>query len=378
MKNNILIHLALVVFSLVACDVDEYVTASNADEDRVLSQIDFSNPNIKMLYDEYNMGLLFEYEKALDFAYDAGSVGQVNIWRGIDMPQIQTRFEVDSVLTPEGKVEYEAYKAEVTTFLVENLFNYFKPNSTIATLMPYKVLVSNSLFSESSVRDDAGDILTESEERLSSSAENNLRTVFNKHSIVFSVDLDQLSTSSRIEEFTKDNFYILLSRIMGMHNLYDLVPDEFYAGKEDYYGLEMDEPFITETGKEDYARIDFIEKDWFYEKGFIDAKYFYGFSSGLRNFNQYYDQETGELFDQSVTGYRYISHPKALQDGYDFVANREEDVRAYINELIFRDADELLAFPENIQNNLKIILGLLTEWGVDILAINPDLEVLNQ
>ncbi|MCR8666554.1 hypothetical protein NO995_02595 [Aestuariibaculum sp. M13] len=375
MKNNILVYLALIVCSVVACDVDEYVKASNADEDRVLSQIDFSNSDIKMLYDDYNMGLLFEYDQILDFAYDAGSEDRTSLWGSIDMPQIQTKFEVDSVLTAEGKVEYEAYKQEVTTFLVENLFNYFKPNTTIATLMPYKVLVSNSLFSERNVPDDAGDVLTESEERLSSSARYNLRTVFNKHSIVFSIDLDELTTSSRKEEFTKDNFYILLSRIMGMHNLYDQVPEEFYGDKADYYGLEMEEPFITETGKEDYERIDFIDKDWFYEKGFIDARYFYGSSSGLGNYTQRYDQETGERFSSSS---EYVYHKKTLLPYYDFVASKEYDVRAYVNELIFRDADELLAFPQNIQDNLKIIFDLLTEWGVDILAINPDLEVLNQ
>lgn len=378
MKNSILIYLALIVCSIVACDVDEYVTASNLDEDRVLSQIDFSNPDIKTLYDEYNMGLLFEYQDTLDFAYSAGSAAQANVWGNIEIPQIKTRFEVDGVLTTEAQAEYEQYKSEVTTFLIDYLFKYFKPNTPVADLMPYKVLISNSIFSENNISGEVLSVVRESEERLSSSLSGNFRTVYNDHSIVFSVDLDQLGTTSRKEEFTKDNFYILLSRIMGMHNFYDMVPEEFFAGKEDYYGLVMDESFISETGKEDYARFDIIDKDWFYEKGFIDAKYFYNRPSGLGNYNQYYDQETGVQFSTAVNGFRYISHSNALKPGYKFVDDKEYDVRAYVNELIFRDSDELLEFPQNIQDNLKIILGLLTEWGVDMVAINPDVEVLNQ
>lgn len=46
--------------------------------------------------------------------------------------------------------------------------------------------------------------------------------------------------------------------------------------------------------------------------------------------------------------------------------------------MIYRDADEFLEFPQNIQDNLKALLDLFTDLGIDILALNPDLEVLNQ
>jgi hypothetical protein len=72
--------------------------------------------------------------------------------------------------------------------------------------------------------------------------------------------------------------------------------------------------------------------------------------------------------------YTWVKHYDALKPNFTFVADEEEDLRSYINELMFRDADELAAFPENIKSNLMIIYELVTSWGVDLDAINPELE----
>ena len=361
MIKNTLIYLVLIGLGFVSCDSEDTLTPSNADEDRVLSQIDLSNPDIQNWYTNYGMGVLFEYDNIMDFAYVASSSSEASVWGQVEIPEIKTLFVND----PAG---YGAYKEEVTSFLSDELFKYFKPNSKIANLMPYKVLLSESVFSPSSVPGETSHVLTESDSRYSSDAQNGLRSIYNDHSIVFGVNLNEVALDQ--DKFIKDNFYILLSRIMRMHNLYDLVPEEFYGAKSIYYGYEMEPIYREENGIGDDKLVFVIDKDWFYELGFIDAKYF--FNSELATIYQYYDEDGNYL---GVIG--SITHPRAIAPDDDFVADKGEDVRAYLNEMIHRNASQILAFPQIVRNNMKILLNLFTDWGVDIVALNPDLEVLN-
>lgn len=80
--------------------------------------------------------------------------------------------------------------------------------------MPHKVLISESIFSNGNI--PGGKVLTESEERFSSSNQYGQRAVFNRHSIVFALNQDEFQNDP--EGYTKDNFYIFLTRLMNMHN----------------------------------------------------------------------------------------------------------------------------------------------------------------
>lgn len=361
MKNNILFYLLLIAIGVSSCDREETITASSIDEDRVLSQIDFTNPDIQNWYNDYNMGVLFEYNNILDFAYVAGSRSEGEIWGRVEIPQIKTLF-------PNNPTDYTNYKAEVATYLNNNLFKYFKTNSKIATLMPYKVLVSESVFSPSNIPGEASNVITESDSRYSSSAQNGVRAVYNNHALVFGINLNEVSLAQ--DKFKKDNFYIFLSRIMGMHQLYDLVPEAFYGNKAKYYGYEMEAIYRAEKGIADNKLVFVIDKNWFYGLGFIDAKYF--FDSQIGTIYQNYDENGNYL---GVAG--RITHLKAIAPDDEFVSSKEKDVRAYLNEMIHRNESEILAYPQIVKDNMKILRDLITGWGVDITAINPALDVLN-
>lgn len=369
MKKKIITYTVLLGLFFVSCSDHDFTSATNKDVDRVAAQIDLSNATVAQWYNDFNMGLLFEFNKNLDFAYVAGSDEVATRWENAEVPQVSTLFDDEGTgeVLPANREAYNQYKNDVVTLLQENVMKYFKPNSTIASLMPYKVLVSYSIFLPGNVPGEASLVITESESRFSADATAQLRTVYNDNSIMFSADLEDIGD---VDKFSKDNFYIFLSRIMGMHNLYDLIPDSFYGIKSSYYGFEMEPVFRDEQGIEDEKLIFVIDKDWFYEKGFIDSKNFY--ESGIGTIYQNYDEDGNYL---GVIG--RITHLNAIAPDDEFVANREVDVRSYLNEMIHRDSDEILAYPQNIQDNMKILLDLFIDWGVDMVAVNPALEVLN-
>ncbi|MEL0454672.1 hypothetical protein WJN01_00420 [Flavobacteriaceae bacterium SZ-1-7] len=369
MNRNVFVYLVFLTLGFSSCETEAELYPTNLDEDRVASQIDFSNSDVKRLYTDFNMGILFEYNQILDFAYAASSDSEAAQWGSVEIPQVSTLFDNDEtgIVPSENQDDYQTYKNAVVDLLDDNLFKYFKPNTAIAQLMPYKVLVSHSIFTSRNVPGEASNVIIETESRFSSEATNELRTVYNDHSIVFSVNLDDISD---VEKFAKDNFYILLCRIIGMHNLYDQIPNEFYGVKSNYYGLEIEPVYRDEEGIDEEKLVFVIDKDWFYEKGFIDSKYF--FDSEIGTIYQYYDEDGNYL---GVIG--RITHLKAIAPDDEFVNSKEKDVRAYLTEMIHRDADEILAYPQVVRDNMKILLDVLTDWGIDILSLNPDLEVLN-
>ncbi|WP_370478534.1 hypothetical protein [Tamlana flava] len=372
MKNNVIKYLLLFVFAITACETDEYAAATNKDEDRVATQIDLSNPMVAQWYKDLNMGVLFEYDKNLDIAYVAGSDATASRWDDAEIPEISTLFEDSSTATLPDNIEtYKQYKDSVVKLFDENIFKFFKANSFISGLMPYKIIVSHSIYFPGNLPGEAGSVVTESTSRYSDDNTGQLRTVYNDNAIVFSGDINDItSTEAKIVEFSKDNFYILFSRIMGMHNLYDLIPESFHANKNEYYGNEMEAIFRDEMNIADEKLVFVIDKDWFFAKGFIDSKNFY--ESGIGTIFQNYDEDGNYL---GVAG--RITHRDAIAPDDEFVADKETDIRSYLNEMIHGSSDEILAYPQNIQDNMKLLLDLFTEWGVDMLLVNPDLEVLN-
>lgn len=367
MKKNVLIYLAIVALGFTSCNNETDPVASFADEDRVLTQIDLTDPTVNDLYNDYNMGLLFKYDSNKDFAYTASSATQANIWGAVEIPQISTLYETTP---PSNYSTLEEYQNAASLFLNDRVFKYFLKDTRIASLMPYKALVSYTINTNSSVSGDASQVLIESENRFTTSATKSaLRTIYNENSIIFAVDFSNLTSSTNISKFSKDNFYILLCRIMGMHNLYDEIPAAFFGDRAEYYDTPMKDTFLVEYKLDDTATVQVIPKDWVYSKGFVDAQYFYGGSTGLRTIYQ-----SKDYAGNTITR---ITHPKAFAPGYDFLSDKKTDVRSYLNEMIFRTSSEIQAFPSNIKDNMKILLDFYTNLGIDMLAVNPALSVLN-
>lgn len=355
---------------LVSCtNSEDALTPSLKDIDRVATQIDLSNPVVAQLYEDFNTGLLYTYEADRDFRYIANTVQLATTYDNLDMPQLKDRFLDETGNVPEAsEVAYQANVDNAIAFVNSKIFQYFRPNSTIASLMPRTVLISDGL--------DAGTLLrnsyasTEGDSRAGKTAIDALHAAYNENSIVINVKPEDITANATL--MGKDDFYIFLIRIMEMHNLFAKVPASFSEGKDAYYGLEMETPFRTENG---YSLTDIptsyiIDKAWFYSKGFIDAQYFYNGTTGLGTVAPLRTPDGTSIPTPRP------SYTKAIRPNYIFVADMQTDVRSYINEMIHRNSSEFTAFPANIKANIVMLTNLLDSWGVDIKSVNPALNVL--
>ncbi len=359
MNKNWIIYILLVGI-MYSCQKEDSLEPSYADEDRVASQVDLSNARVKDIYEQFNVGVLYEYDDTLDFAYTAEEADVSALWGSVELPEIKTLF-ADSLgeLSEDTMAYYMAYVDAAIQFVDTAIFQRFDPNSTVITRFPKKVLVAKSIFAESKTYLTP---LTDSESRISSATNGTLAMVYNRHSFVVSYAPDQVN--KYLSKYILNDFYVFFDYVMELNDLYAKIPESFYEGKENYYGLEMDDPYREEMGIAEDSTYVVVDKDWVYSKGFIDAKYFYNGTTGL-----------GTVYDNSTTP--RTTYLKAFKPTYDFVADLETDVRSYVNEMLHRNATEIAAFPENIQENMRTLYNLFTSWGVDFKSLNPDLEVLN-
>jgi len=365
MKKTYFLYTIVCSILLISCQVEEELTPSLKDADRIATQINLTKPVVKNLKDNFNVGLLYEYNSTLDFAYTAETVVAAEKWGAVELPEMKSKFlDANGNLPAENVAPYQARVDEALTFVNESIFKYFKPNSFIASKMPTKVLLSESIYAEQGVNQDP---IIESESRVNSSGKFDLYSVYNNHSIVINVNKDLVALSTA--KIRNDNFYVFLCRIMEMHNLYSLVPKAFFEGKSAYYAQVMETSYRTELNKGPERTIYIIDKNWFFSKGFIDAKFFYNPPVGLGTVTVSRD-ELGNTISPA------LRYDKGLRPTYFFVANPNKDVRSYLNEMIHRNATELNAFPTITKNNIRMLVNLLQGWGVDIVEFNPALKVV--
>ncbi len=360
MKKTLVTYIGLVVLVLFsACETEDSLTPTNKDNNRVADFINSTDKElVQSVYHNFNCGLLYEYDPVMDFAYTAENADAVEKWGTIDLPMIREQFiNAEGLMTTDSLIKYNAYVDQALNFVDTTIFKFFKADSYIGNKMPTKVILSNSIEAPTEIYIAE---LTESDSRTGEDAINALNCVFNNHSIV--ININQEAAKLNAEKFMKDNFYIFLCRIMEMHGLYDEIPEAFSALSSVYYGLKIEEVYAEEFGidleddAEDAETVpDVIDKEWFYAKGFIDAKYFYNNNIGLT------------IID---------GEPKSIKKQYSFVDDLDTDVRSFLNEMLHRNSDELIAFPEVIKSKMLVLLNTFEEWGVNIVAFNPDLAVI--
>ncbi|WP_430809671.1 MULTISPECIES: hypothetical protein [unclassified Carboxylicivirga] len=361
MKNNWFIYIGLVAsLLLTGCESEDMLTPSNMDKNRVSDFVNSTDKQfVKSIYEKFNCGLLYEYDAVLDFAYTAANSDASEKWAKIELSMIQDAYlDENGNMPAESKDQYNLHVDKALTFIDTTIFKYISDDALMAQKMPFKVLVCNIIETPTEVK--GNNVFTESDSRIGEQAIGVLNCLYNEHSIAISTNQDALLYNS--EQYRRDNFYIFLCRIMEMHDLYAYIPEAFYAMSSENYGRLIETVYAEEFGidLEDDSEgaetvPDVVSKDWFYSKGFIDARYFYNGTIGLTTID-------GE--------------PKAIKKKYVFVQDMKADVRSYLNEMLHRNEAELLAFPDSIKSKMLILMNLMEEWGVDLKAFNPDLEIV--
>lgn len=358
-KGFKIIYGFIILMLFTACNQEEVLTPSLKDVDRVAEFVNASdNQYVEDIYQKYNCGLMYEFDPILDFAYTAQNYIAAAKWGNVEFTQIRDRFlNQTGNMIPDSLLKYNAYVSRSLTFLDTTLFSYLADTGLVIRKLPHKILLADLIYSVNPI---SGNIFTESDNRIGSEAINTLNCLFNDNSIVFNVNQDALKGNA--SKFRKDNFYILVSRIVEMYDLYSLIPDSFYNLSSVYYGKSISAVYASDfdidlaNKANDAPQVPaVVDKSWFYTKGFVDARYFYNRPSGLTTID-------GES--------------KAIRTIYTFVEDGHADFRSYLNEAIHRNASELAAYPEEVKFKFRILVNALDNWGVKIKTLNPALNVL--
>ncbi len=426
--KKILLYLFLLGLFATACQEDD-LTPSMADTDRVAELLDTEKALIKKWYDNYNTAVLYEYNDTLDFKYQAGSQSGNSTWSGVSMPEIKSLFlNEDGQLPADSLAKYNEYVDKALVFLDTTLFAYIKTDSRIAKMMPPTLLISASLSSSKTI---SSPVHFKADYSVPSSEIYNFHALFNRHSMVFNVNQENLELDSD-QNYMKDNFFLMICKLLDQNNLYDEFDTEIYRYSDPYFGVNIRDTYIEDYGEDREEWTDLtpngrIKLDWFFSKGFVDAE---GFYSGLltseyshmetqKNINgkwveladnesytnrdennqwiqqdgKYikaltvdgelvYDEDGKYIVVENVSIYLPALTVNMEEDGTDdkvFMADRDEFIRCYINQVLYLGYEDLEAYPENIQISLRLTAQNLIEWGLDLEAFNPELEkFLNQ
>ncbi len=124
MKNLYFLLLISFAWIVCSCSDDDDTTPSMADEDRLESLIDKSNPDIMEFKEKYGTYILYEFDHILDFAYQ---FEEAAAWRNAEV----TRLAKEDV-------------PEAVKFLKENFFSCYD-DKILKEYFPRKLLLCNKI-----------------------------------------------------------------------------------------------------------------------------------------------------------------------------------------------------------------------------------------
>ncbi|MFV0291206.1 MAG: hypothetical protein ACK5IJ_10005 [Mangrovibacterium sp.] len=387
MRKYILGLAALVAFA--SCQEDA-LTPSFADENRAYTAADMSKPIVKKTYDDFNCGLLYEYDENLDFRYTAENTNTASKWNSIDFPMMNTLAFEDaqgnlkeySFKFPDRTVtvnNYADYVNASLSFIDSTLFRYFDASKAVGSLFPSKILLSNDLVNNAPI---GFDFLQSSDSRSSDDTSlSYIRSVYNRNSIIFLGNLMDIAPTW--EKYKKDNLYVFIYRMLTKNKWIDQMPEELFPESvTELYGDTIGHVYgyrLTTSNVEKEIGYDYIPAAgeeafnanvWYLEKGFIDSYYF---NKVMAKFNT-----DGSI--TSITSDGFGTERKILIK--HFFSSKTNDVLSFLNELIHRKAESNGVtigwndMPEAAKSRAKGFAQFYIDMGIDIIGINPDVAVL--
>ena len=343
--KNILISFAA-VFLLAGCEKEEDLTPTNIEVDWH-DYLDMSNPIVKQMYDECQVGLLTDFDLNRDMLNNSTSY-----WEMLRMDKFETSTGIDSAFV----------------FLQETFLSYFTNKSFIRDYFPRKIILTRELLLNYVITTNLGNpyssIIEESDLRVSSQATGSLHSIFNKVAFAFSMKFSSIFYESESEPgifpnyngYVLDNMYIFLSALFDRNNFYDAFGADFYLPEMVYcYGKAMSQtptalndytPGIWQEDGGDPSDASAADKYWVWNKGFVSTR-----------------------FSLAVNANDEITLRNA--GGSASFPSKERDVRNLLNQMIFVTEELWDSYPDPVKDRFAVMMTKFDEWGIDIRRLNP-------
>lgn len=371
--------------AFASCDEDA-LTPSYADEDRAVTQADMSKTLVANLVNNFNCGLLYEYDENLDFRYTAENSVTAARWNNIDFPMMSTVAFEDEEGNPISydfkfpdrtvtATSYEEYVDASLNFMDTTLFCYFDASKSVGSQFPNKVLLSDELLNNSTL---GYFYLQVSDSR---SADDTglayIRSVYNRNSIIFNGNMQDIAPTW--EKYKKDNLFVFIYCIMMRNSWIEQMPETLFP--ESVTALYSDTighawgytiSYANYNKAVGYDASETVDvNNWYQNLGFVDSYYF-------NQTEAYYSSSTATATSSASEGFG--TERKILIK--HFFPTQTNDVLSYLNELIHRPAETSGVtvgwndMPEPAKTRAKGFAQFYIDMGIDMIGINPAVAVL--
>lgn len=334
MMKKWILYILVCVLVFSACSEDD-LKPSYADEERLEGLLDLSKPLVKEYKEKYGVNILYNFDDTLDFKFGFYTLSGNTAWGKIVVHHLDSVEVVDYALKR----------------LDETVFSYFKDE--FKQRLPYKILVSDIV----ELTNNPDNLMSESDVVESGT----VSVIGNAYSYMFAFNMESMEefSAAKLKNLRDVKLYHLISYVMSKHDLYKDIPESFYAPVNYLHGQSVDSIAGTEdelpVGTGPYAR--YYTPEWYMGLGMALTQ-----QSPRRNASSTYALRVQK--DNSLT-----------------FPDKARDFRNFVSVMIFTSESNLrkyyLPFPLFCER-MRIAMQLLEEWGVDVLKINPNLEMFNE
>ena len=334
MKQLLLIAILFSV-GFISCD-EENISPSYADEDRIEELLDMSKPLVKEYKERYGINILYKFNDTLDFKFGFYTTSVNPHWQNVTIHHLDSVEAVDFAL--------EQLDAMVFAYFMDEFKQRLPRKLLLADIVETGSINPDNLMSESDVEE-----------------EGTVTVIANEYSYLLAFNKKSMESFSeaRLKDLRDVKLYHLISYVMNKYDLYQKIPEEFYSEVNYLHGESVD----SIAAQEDELPV------------------------GAGPYRNYYTSEWYMGLGMALTMH---SPNKSASSSFDlrlrignslYFPDRERDFRNFLCVMIFTDEDDLRKYylPSVLFcDRMRVAVRLLQDWGVDILKINPALEMFQE
>lgn len=334
MRKWLFIIFMCAVFS--ACDEEE-VKPSYVDEDRIEDLLDLSKPLVKEYKEKYGKNILYSFNDTLDFKFGFYTTSTNTHWMNLVIHHLDSMEVVDYALEQ----------------LDEMVFSYF--NDDFRQRLPHKMLLADIVELGGTTNLDG--LMAESDVEETGA----VTVIANDYSYMWAFNKASMESFSetKLKDLRNVKLYHLIAWVLNKYNLYEEVPEAFYAEVNYLHEQSIDSIALLEdelpVGTGPYAK--YYTPEWYMGLGMA-------------------------LTLNSPNNTASSNYAIRLQCNKSLkFPDKKRDFRNFVCVMVFSTEANLQKYylPSPLFcERMRMAMQLLEGWGVDVLKINPALEMFQE
>ena len=331
--KNMFFPFLILALGVCACNEEE-LTPSLKDEDRVSALVDLSRPVVKEFKEKYDVNILYDFDDTLDFKFNMTPSGTTTQYDMIQIEHLEA-----------GTEDYALAKLD------EMVLSYLKED--FRKILPKKILLANEVLTSST----PPDLLVGESDCAESKSYTAMGNLYGSYLFAFNESVLEELDEQRQRESRNVKLYNFINYVINLRGLSEDIPDAFYSPVSHLHGISVDSiaeqelelPVGTGMNSQYYT------PEWYIGLGMV-------LTEKSPNANTY-----GAVMERRIRKGGKYNFP-----------DKERDFRNFINLIVCESEENLTKYymaSSLFKERLLIVMDMLETWGVDVLKINPALEM---